>query len=52
LKENRGAQIIERQVTDFVDYQNFRRQVDAHPAIQPAFAIGSPQVRRQVVRGG
>jgi hypothetical protein len=37
-------------VTDSVDQQNFRRQIDAHPAIQPAFAIGSPQVRRQIVR--
>jgi hypothetical protein len=51
LEENRGSQIIERQVTDFVDHQNFRRQVDAHTAIQLAFAIRSPQVRRQVVRG-
>src|SRR5438445_3071806 len=41
----------ERQIAHFVDHQNFRRQVHAHPAIQPSFPIRAPQVRCQIVRG-
>src|SRR5260370_22433756 len=51
LEENRGSQIVQRQIAHFVDHQNFRRQVHAHPAIQPPFAIRAPQVRCQIVRG-
>src|SRR6266478_3065316 len=51
LKEYRRSQIVQRQIPHFVDHQNFRRQVYAHPAVQPPLAIRSTQVRRQIVRG-
>src|SRR6266480_2558848 len=51
MEENRGSQIVQRQIAHFIDHQNFRRQVHAHPAIQPPFAIRAPQVRCQIVRG-
>src|ERR1700741_3792248 len=35
LEENRGPQIIQRQVTDFVDHQNFPRQINVPPAVPP-----------------
>ena len=39
LDEERGFRIVQRQVAYFIDYQGFRRQMHAHPAILPTFAI-------------
>jgi hypothetical protein len=41
--------IIERQIAHLIDDQNFRRQINAHTPIQPAFPIGAPQIAYQIV---
>src|SRR5207244_7471352 len=51
LEEDRGPQIVQRQVTHFINHQNLGGQIDPHPPVQPTFAIGFPQVRGQIVRG-
>ena len=49
LEENRRAQIVERQISHLVDDEDFRGQIDSQPAIQPSFALSSPQIRHQIV---
>jgi len=49
LEEDRGSEIIERQVSYFVNHQELGRQVDSHPAIQAPFTIGWSQIPRQIM---
>src|SRR6202140_2073663 len=43
LKEYRRSQIVQRQIPDFVDHQNFRCQVHAHPAISRPSRYARPK---------
>src|SRR5271154_2431650 len=51
LKENRRAQVVQRQISHLVDDEDFRSKVDAEPAIQPTFPVSPAQIGDQVVRG-
>jgi hypothetical protein len=50
LEEDRGAQIIQRQVAHFINHQYLGREVDAESAVQPSFPIGAAQIGDQIVR--
>src|SRR5215831_1047411 len=51
LKENRCAQLVQRQVSHLVDDQDARSQVHAHAPVEPAFPIGPTEIGNEVMCG-
>src|SRR5579863_3558181 len=51
LEENRRAQIVEWQISHLVNNEDFGCEIDSQAAIQPSFAVSSPQIGHQIVSG-
>src|SRR5579863_6968530 len=44
LKENRRAQIVQRQIPHFVDDQDLRRKIDPQAPVEPAFPVSPAEI--------
>src|SRR5271166_2849240 len=51
LKENRRAQIVQRQISHLVDDQDLRRKIDAQAPVEPTFPVSPAEIGDQIVGG-
>src|SRR5438128_9626880 len=49
LKEDRRAELIERQISPFIDDEYLGREIDSQPPVEASFAVRPPQVGHQIV---